>query len=100
MTRPGLQRIDGALLLAVVTLFAFEGVVTTFSGRSMLRRLPVLVGSAGASSPSGELVLPPATEPPRPRGAFNQGVLRQHPDPLVGYAMHPNGTFTVLSGTV
>jgi len=90
------RRVVGAALIAVVTLFAFEGVVTTFAGESLLRKLPL--GWAEADS-AADLAWRSRSEDERKlAAASNPGVLRLHPDPLVGYVLRANSTLDILGG--
>ncbi len=91
-------RLVGAVLIAVVTLFAFEGFVTTFAGGSLLRKLPLGLDSA---VPGADLDWRSRSEDERKlAAASNPGVLRLHADPRVGYVLRSNTDLDILGGKI
>jgi len=94
----GSRRLIATVLVGCVTLFAFEGVVTTFSGQSLLRRLPLpWTAPASAADPAGRTH---ADEERLLAAARNPGLLRLHPDPLVGYVLRPGTELDILGGKI
>jgi hypothetical protein len=92
------RRIVGSVVIAAVVLFAFEGVVTTFFGGSLLRRLP-FAGSRVASG--ADLAWRSRTEDERALAAASSpGVLRLHPDPRVGYVLRSEADLDIAGGTI